>query len=138
MRPRHVRHGARQRVVLSLEGHVLVEAPHADPAGDVAGRHPLAVRGYPSHGDGVLVLVEAGRDEIRDVAKDDAMAAGVGDERRACVPAQEDAPTSHGRGRAGVRARQLRRLHGAARCDERLADVEMTFFTFQRREHARR
>ena len=64
------------------------------------------------------MLVEAGRDEIRDVAKDDAMAAGVGDERRACVPAQEDAPTSHGRGRAGVRARQLRRLHGAARCDE--------------------
>ena len=78
--PRDVVHGAGQWVVLSLECHVLVEPPHADAPGDVAGRHPLAVRGNTSHGTRVLMFVKASRDLVAHVPEDDVVAAGVGDE----------------------------------------------------------
>ena len=42
--PLDVIHRAAQGLVLRLEGLVFVQAPHAHVAGDIAARHPLAVR----------------------------------------------------------------------------------------------
>ena len=108
--PRDVVHRAAQGLVLRLEGHVLVQTPHANVAGDIAARHPLAVGTQARHGGRILVpVVHAHVRGVGERTDHDRLAVGVRHDVAAGVDAEEHAATADGRGRASVRREKGRR-----------------------------